>query len=172
MSKIKFSVCKQRSSTYEKKTKLLKMNCVQNRINLNSAFVKITCASLEWKREKRNILKTWNPWCWKLIIKILIWNFQCLLLKDVIEIETRPRPIIVKFSNYKFREQVFKNKKLLRGTDVVIREDLCDKRFALVNKPVEKFCCRRVWTVDATVFLKCKNCIVRVTNPEMVLEVQ
>lgn len=69
--------------------------------------------------------------------------------------ESRPIPIIVKFSNYNFREQVFKNKKMLKGTGTVIREDLCDGRLVIL-KECRSWLQKCVWTKYSIVFLKSK----------------
>ena len=38
----------------------------------------------------------------------------------------RPRTIVAKFHRYRDREAAFRNAKKLKGTDVVLREDLCE----------------------------------------------
>lgn len=36
-----------------------------------------------------------------------------------------PRQIIIKFASYKFRKMVYANKKIIKGTNILVREDLC-----------------------------------------------
>ena len=42
----------------------------------------------------------------------------------------KPRTIVAKFNNYKIREQVLRNKKGLKGTNVFVREDFSQKTLA------------------------------------------
>ena len=57
------------------------------------------------------------------------------------------RPIIVQFSTYRRREVVIRNRKLLKGTNVVIREDLTSRRLSLMKAAVNKYGYKNVWTV-------------------------
>lgn len=45
----------------------------------------------------------------------------------------KPRPVIVKFTLYKFRDMVFKNKKTLLGSGIVIRKYLAKSRLNLLK---------------------------------------
>lgn len=67
---------------------------------------------------------------------------------------SRPRPVIVKFVSYRNRRAVWQDKKKLKGTGIVIREDLAPTRLELWKKAVEKYNYRNVWTSDGTIFIK------------------
>jgi len=47
---------------------------------------------------------------------------------------TKPRGIIIKFTAYSYRNLVFQNKKLLKGTRIVIAEDLTKQRINLLKR--------------------------------------
>lgn len=67
------------------------------------------------------------------------------------------RPIIVKFLNYKKRSDVFRNKKNLKSTKIVVKEDLTYNRSLLLRSCAEKFGFRHVWTSDGRIFVKIRN---------------
>ncbi|KAB0802302.1 hypothetical protein PPYR_04488 [Photinus pyralis] len=64
------------------------------------------------------------------------------------------RPIIVKFCSYRKRAEVFGNKKLLKKTGFVIREDLTKRRYKLVQSAQEKYGKNNVWTADGKIVIK------------------
>ena len=61
------------------------------------------------------------------------------------------RPIIVKFSHYHKREDVFRNKKMLKGSKISITESLTQDRLALLKKCKDIYGFRACWTVDGRV---------------------
>ena len=58
----------------------------------------------------------------------------------------RPRPIIVRFSNWNARKKVFSNKRELRGKQWVITESLTKYRLELFKKAQAKYGRNKVWT--------------------------
>lgn len=66
----------------------------------------------------------------------------------------KPRPIIVKFTSYRARREIFSRKKQLRGTRVTIREDLTALRLSLLKTAVTRFEVRNVWTMDGVILVK------------------
>lgn len=66
----------------------------------------------------------------------------------------RPRPVIVKFVSYRKRREVFINKKLLKGSNITVREDLTQARHKLLMDCISRYGVTNVWTVDGTVFVK------------------
>lgn len=77
--------------------------------------------------------------------------------------KTKSRAIIVKFVSYQSKNLIFKNKKVLKGTGIVIKEDLTIVRHQLLDLAVKKFGFRNVWTSDGNivVFYNNKKTIVR-----------
>uniref|UniRef100_A0A1Y1K9R3 Uncharacterized protein n=1 Tax=Photinus pyralis TaxID=7054 RepID=A0A1Y1K9R3_PHOPY len=76
------------------------------------------------------------------------------------------RPIIVKFTSYNAREKVFKNKKLLKSSGVIIRENLTQLRANVLKSAINKFNYKNVWTYDGKIFIKLKNKLYVVTSSE------
>lgn len=67
----------------------------------------------------------------------------------------KPRPIYVYFSSLEMKKRVYVNKKRLKGTGVVLREDLTPNNLALVRAAVGKVGeAGQVWTSDGRVFVK------------------
>lgn len=75
----------------------------------------------------------------------------------------RPRPIIIKFSSYRKRSEVFRNKRLLKSTGLTIREDLTKVRYNLLRDAIGKFGVTHVWTQDGVIFVKQGDSKKRVT---------
>lgn len=65
----------------------------------------------------------------------------------------RPRPIIVRFSSYRIRAAVFAQKRMLKGSAVVVQEDLTRFRYMLLKKAVASYGFGKVWTADGRFFL-------------------
>ena len=73
------------------------------------------------------------------------------------KIEGRERPIIVKFTSYRKRAEVFRAKRLLINTKITVREDLTKKRVELLRKCIDKFGLKNVWTQDGRIIVKDNN---------------
>lgn len=65
----------------------------------------------------------------------------------------KPRPIIVKFISYASRNDVWRSKRQLRGTNVAVTESLTKSRMQLVLKCVSLFGKKEVWTQDGKIFI-------------------
>ena len=62
------------------------------------------------------------------------------------------RPIIAKFARYDVRARVFREKKHLKGTRIVLTESLTKRRVALLNEARDKYGKNNVWTSDGEIF--------------------
>lgn len=76
---------------------------------------------------------------------------NCYRLK---ENENGIKPIIVSFTNRRVRDQLFNNKKKLKGSKIVIQEDLTTVRLVLLKRAKTKFGPYCVWTRIGTIFIK------------------
>lgn len=70
------------------------------------------------------------------------------------ETNGKPRHIIVTFSNTSTKNSIYSKKRMLKGTGLVIKEDLTVKRLAIVKDAAEKYGFKNVWTFNGTVFAK------------------
>lgn len=66
--------------------------------------------------------------------------------------QARPRPIIVKFTSYNKRQEVFRAKKQLKGTGIVIQEDLTIRRQRVLQKLIDTYGFGNTWTADGRLF--------------------
>lgn len=81
---------------------------------------------------------------------------------------TTPRPILVKFTSYATRKQIFQSKKLLKNSRMTIREDLTRERLSLLKKAIESYTERNVWSSDGVIKIKVGTAVqpLRVRNEE------
>ena len=63
-----------------------------------------------------------------------------------------PRGVIVKFVNHNYRQRVYDGKRCLKGTKIVIREDLTRDSLNLVKAACERFGEKNVWTYNGNVY--------------------
>ena len=66
--------------------------------------------------------------------------------------EPKPRPIIVKFTNYHDWSDVFRNKSNLKQSGIVIYEHATSRRLSLLNGAKEILHGRNAWSVNGKVF--------------------
>ena len=64
------------------------------------------------------------------------------------------RPVIVKFARYHTRNKIFRKKKLLKGKQVSITENLTKRRMAELKEAREKHGFHDVWTSDGKILYK------------------
>nr|CAI5816930.1 unnamed protein product [Callosobruchus analis] len=63
-----------------------------------------------------------------------------------------PRGILVKFLKPNIKRNIYKNKKMLKGSGVVIKEDLTENRLKLMDAAIERTTLRSVWSRDGTIY--------------------
>ncbi|KAK3909296.1 LINE-1 retrotransposable element ORF1 protein [Frankliniella fusca] len=62
-----------------------------------------------------------------------------------------PRPIIAKFVDYGNRRSLYEAKKNLKGTKIVVREDLTALRSKVLKEAIFQYGVKRVWTRDGVI---------------------
>lgn len=72
------------------------------------------------------------------------------------------RPIILKLTNYHDRDSIFKVKSRLKGSGVVVREDLTAYNLSLLTKVINKYGLRNAWSRDGKIFYKSRDKIFKV----------
>ena len=63
------------------------------------------------------------------------------------------RPVIVKFTSYKFRDSVYRSKSKLKGTKLVVSEDLTSTKYSLLTAARLKFGNNKTWSNDGKIFV-------------------
>ena len=76
----------------------------------------------------------------------------------------KPRAIIFRFSSIRKKLEVFRKKKELKGTNVVITESLTALRFDLFQKAKTKYGIRNTWTSEGRIFAKVNNLVKHISS--------
>ena len=74
----------------------------------------------------------------------------------------KPRVVIVKFTRYKDRHHVFRNKELLKENGISVTESLILKRMEHLNKAREQHGFSNIWTVDGKIMFTGNDCNLKV----------
>lgn len=77
-----------------------------------------------------------------------------------------PRPIIIKFTSYRYREEAWRSKVKLRGSGMRLTESLTKTRLDLLHKAREKVGPYRVWTQDGRILAENSGKTYRVNTEE------
>lgn len=80
--------------------------------------------------------------------------------------ESGIKPILVRFVSRTSKKRVFNNKSKLKGSKIVIKEDLCPEKLALLKKVTESVPYRSAWTSDGKIFVKVRNKIHSIKTTE------
>lgn len=64
----------------------------------------------------------------------------------------KPRGIYLKLKSIVMKQDIYAKKKMLKGTSIVIKEDLTSTRVDIVNQLTEKIGYRNVWTNDGKIY--------------------
>ncbi|XP_031340978.1 uncharacterized protein LOC116169091 [Photinus pyralis] len=76
----------------------------------------------------------------------------------------KPRPIIIKFKGYEPKQAIIRKRKLLKGTPVVIKEDLTKERLSLFRELLSKVGNKNCWSRDGKLYCKINNQIRLITT--------
>lgn len=68
--------------------------------------------------------------------------------------KNKPRAVVIKFSNTQQRNMVFFNKKLLKGSKIIIMEELVKSKHELLTLAKEKLGKGNVWTINGRIYTK------------------
>lgn len=82
----------------------------------------------------------------------------------------KTRPVLVKFVTNKGKNEVYYRKKQLKGTNIIIREDLTKERNQVVKSAVETLGAKKVWTKNGLIYVLVKNNIKQVSNMKKLLD--
>lgn len=74
------------------------------------------------------------------------------------------RPLFVKFMSHATKTEIIKKRKLLKGSKIIVVEDLTKKRYELFKATVQKCGKTRTWTSNGKVMVKMENEIFTVNS--------
>ncbi|XP_074039059.1 uncharacterized protein [Leptinotarsa decemlineata] len=73
------------------------------------------------------------------------------------KVENKTRGIFLKLNSLELKQIIYGKKKLLKGTGIVIKEDLSEARVKQVNVAIEKFGLKNVWTNNGKIYFNNSN---------------
>lgn len=76
--------------------------------------------------------------------------------------ENRSKPLLVKFASRSVKREIYSKKSKLKGTKLLIREDLTRRKFQLLKSVKDKF--NTAWTNDCNIFTKIGGRIIKISN--------
>ncbi|KAK9674887.1 hypothetical protein QE152_g40787 [Popillia japonica] len=76
--------------------------------------------------------------------------------------ENRSKPLLVKFVNKNIKQEIYRKKSRLKGSKIVIREDLTHKNIQLMKNVRDKF--TTAWTNNCNIFTKVNGKIYKINN--------
>nr|CAH7759654.1 unnamed protein product [Callosobruchus chinensis] len=66
---------------------------------------------------------------------------------------TRPRGILVTFVKMSTRQHIYNKKKMLKGSGIVVKEDLTESRLKLMEAAIDKTSLKNVWSYNGTIYV-------------------
>lgn len=78
----------------------------------------------------------------------------------------KPPAILVRFANDRSRTAVLKNRKNLKSTGIVIKEDLTRFRLSLLSKAVEEYTGKNAWCLHGNIYIRTGDVVHRIEDFE------
>lgn len=75
----------------------------------------------------------------------------------------RPKHIIIMFKDNQTKNKIFRVKKMLKGSNIVMKEDLTNERLKLVKEASDKYGYKNVWTFNGIIFAKTENGVEKIS---------
>nr|CAH7730958.1 unnamed protein product [Callosobruchus chinensis] len=73
------------------------------------------------------------------------------------KLDNKPRQILVTFQDNAIKMLTYNRKRFLKGSNIVIKEDLTVLRLNIMNAASEKYGYRNVWSTNGAIFAKTGN---------------
>lgn len=71
--------------------------------------------------------------------------------------QDRPRPVVIKFTSVSSKNEVFRNKRNLKNSQLLLVEELSKLNYELLKSAKERVGRREVWSLDGRIFIKWKG---------------
>nr|CAI5818608.1 unnamed protein product [Callosobruchus analis]CAI5819967.1 unnamed protein product [Callosobruchus analis]CAI5834406.1 unnamed protein product [Callosobruchus analis]CAI5845889.1 unnamed protein product [Callosobruchus analis]CAI5860693.1 unnamed protein product [Callosobruchus analis] len=78
--------------------------------------------------------------------------------------QLKTRGIFLSLKEYTTRSKIYTNKKLFKGTGIVIKEDLTALRVDLMSRVIEKTSLKSVWTSEGKIYVKYNGKICKIVS--------
>lgn len=83
---------------------------------------------------------------------------------------SKHRTIMVRFANYRIRNEVYKAKSKLKGSKMSVKEDLTPRRLGIFMKACAEFNFRNVWTSEGITYVNYNNQVYKLEKEEDINE--
>lgn len=67
------------------------------------------------------------------------------------------------FKDNQTKNKIFRVKKMLKGSNIVMKEDLTNERLKLVKEASDKYGYKNVWTFNGIIFAKTENGVEKIS---------
>ncbi|CAG9761270.1 unnamed protein product [Ceutorhynchus assimilis] len=84
----------------------------------------------------------------------------------------QPPAVLVRFASDTSRSQVIRNRKNLKGSKIVIREDLTKNRLGLLKSAIDVFSSKSAWVLNGNIYVKCENEVHRISDKSKLSELK
>lgn len=106
------------------------------------------------------------------VVKLLNEKMNCNINShDIVSVyrtgtirNDKPRHVVIKFCDNACKMKIYNNKKSLKGTGLVLKEDLIHSRVLMVQKASDKYGFKNVWTINGIIFAKTNNGVQKIRN--------
>lgn len=78
----------------------------------------------------------------------------------------KQRGILLKLKNFEMKQKIYNSKKFLKGTGLVVREDITANRLKIMEEAIKCTNIKSVWTQNGNVFVKKNNSICKILKME------
>lgn len=75
----------------------------------------------------------------------------------------RAKHIIIMFKDNQTKNKIFRMKKMLKGSNIIMKEDLTNERLKLVKEASDKYGFKNVWTFNGIIFAKTENGVEKIS---------
>lgn len=145
------------------------INSLSNKVEKHEQIIRRKNVRLYGLKENDNEI------CLEVALDVLNTKMKLAVKKEDIEycyrfgkrLKDKSRPLLIKFNTAYSKNLVYNNKKLLKNSRIVIREDLTANQLNLLKLSLEKVGTNgRVWSNFGTVFIKFndENKIIKINN--------
>ncbi|CAG9823918.1 unnamed protein product [Phaedon cochleariae] len=87
-------------------------------------------------------------------------------IRKVTENIHKSRPVIVDFVSYLKRNEIYKGRSALKGTEIYLNEDLTEQRYQLMTLSRKKYGTQNVWSRNRRIYFKVGNSV-KIINKEL-----
>lgn len=163
-------ISQQQTEITELKTQCARLNNTVNQMERRSRNLNVRVFGITESRGEdleRKVVDVINS---KLEANISVADIeQCYRINSTSNNSGKPAPIFLRFSRLKYKETLLRDRKRLKGTDIVITEDLMPGVYELFKNARKELGRRKVWTLNGRIFTMSGNVKVEISSRDDVI---